>query len=1077
MPRGKVAGSEGKKKVIDGESMECSIERVASCFQMVHQSSSEVYKRKKELIRLWKGNPSVCSSCIVGVVLLVLKQVPQLPNDVLKRHYSFLEAVAKSCSEERPTEQAQQVEKDQVAVDLIRSTVDFHNANDKAVRLSVVTTIEIMLKAIDQENTSDARQELYQRVAEALKFRIHDRCPHVRERAVAAVSPFQIGKRDCDVTQQLMALLCSDSAADVRRQILRSIVAKKEFLEGYFHGMIRCTNDAVVRVRIEAWDALGRFPWRYITAYASAKSVHLGLLLFRGLRDKNPSVSIACRSAMTSSWLNRDCKLACEEFLDPIISGYAFETLEPYEVISEVLYNYCKHSHPDLSYPLRFDDIHTSGLLMWKADCKAASDRIEEPEKEMLGPLPSLETFGHLLQDVVYCYTRPDAPMKVATFRSTDDADNMLRIILSVCDIYQEDGYLTHADNTTRHSLLKTMGYLLKVVPDDDPSLFVNICIKSLKALSTRMPEEAASTVTSALDSLFRTLKLPQRYSLGFEDVEAFGRKSRERQQELVRKKVLLSSGRASEKEYNELKAEIEKDEKFLLRIQHIVWSFLSNSQRGDEVPTFCTHVIQLGRHSDSESIQMIAMKSLGLHCLIRPEIVHTFMPIILSDASLHARDDDSLPVTAIGVVVDLVMEFGLNFFRIHNGKEDPSKGLREESVERPSQGEEEEGTETEKRLRHERLLAQADVHKVGSQHLQHVILTYLHPSSRSSSSIAVMGACKLLSANRLPKERVQVTLSLLLLHMIQFQQEIKYSPRSSYMASLLQKFFRSYATSHPRRQADLIAGGVVAAEVLLRHAVCDAMLRPFLTFILTSGDAFMLSLIRDIDPDVAQRVKDQEEALREDDGGRLSKNSNRSSSNLSRRSSTARSSMQSGRILKELSKHSLHERVAEHLLSFIGDESISIDSRLTCMDALEKRMYFYSKDPQPFLYFLADEASSKIQDNSLKQRLDLWVKEFTSRFQQQQSVDQASAYCTRREDLLNERRHIFQEVERYGSGEFSFAKDRKDGESQPLRHPVKIENHGFAEAIPVSKRPRVEDCDPFGVDSILGNTNKRFRK
>uniref|UniRef100_A0A0A9Y7N0 Condensin complex subunit 3 n=1 Tax=Lygus hesperus TaxID=30085 RepID=A0A0A9Y7N0_LYGHE len=119
---------------------------------------------------------------------------------------------------------------DRLSVAVLQTVHGFHNAHDKAVRLAVVTSIECVLKTVDPGNTSEARQVLYQTLAELLKVRVHDRCPQVREKAVAAVSAFQTGKKDCDVTQQLVALLCTDTHAEVRRSILQCVAPRKEFL-------------------------------------------------------------------------------------------------------------------------------------------------------------------------------------------------------------------------------------------------------------------------------------------------------------------------------------------------------------------------------------------------------------------------------------------------------------------------------------------------------------------------------------------------------------------------------------------------------------------------------------------------------------------------------------------------------------------------------------------------------------------------------------------------------------------------------------------------------------------------------
>lgn len=83
---------------------------------------------------------------------------------------------------------------------------------------------------------------------------------------------------------------------------------------------------------------------------------------------------------------------------------------------------------------------------------------------QLLLPLP---LFINVLQDTIYAYAKPDAPSKTVKFRTTDDADNMLRILLDFFTLYDENAYLVHADNTTRASLLRLLNFLLKVVPDE----------------------------------------------------------------------------------------------------------------------------------------------------------------------------------------------------------------------------------------------------------------------------------------------------------------------------------------------------------------------------------------------------------------------------------------------------------------------------------------------------------------------------------------------------------------------------------------------------------------------------------
>ena len=953
---------------------ELHIEQVGRIFQQVHQSAAHAQRCKKELLSLGKSDAAQLVKDVSHVILLILLQVSQITADAMRRHYAFLVELCKSFREV--------FDSDELAIAILKAVTPFHNAMDKAVRLAVVWTFEALLKTVDQGNTSEERQDFYQDVAELLKQRAHDKCPQVRAKAVTGVAAFQTGKKDCDVTQQLIALLCTDTNADVRRQILHAIAPRKEFLEGYFHGMVRCTRDVVARVRAEAWDALGRFPWRYLTAYANAKGVRLPELLAAGLDDANASVVIACRAALTNGWLHRDSKDSCEDFLNSIACGFVLPALQPYERISSELLAYAQKRNTATHFPLTLADINTGGLLMWKADCCVSCDTAGEDETQLL---PPLEQFSAILQDTVYAYARPEAELKTVKFRNAEDSDNMLRILLSVFDIYDDNAYLAHADNTTRASLLRLLNFILKVVPDDDPSLFVDVAVRALKSLAARTPEEATKTVTSALDSLFRSLKLPQRYALGFDDVEAIGRKSRERQQELVKRKVLWRSGESSEQHYAELKEEMDRDEKFLLRMQLIVLAFLSHSQRGDTIPTFCYHIIQMGRHLDNEKVRVAATQSLCLQCLINPDSVHTFMPLIVADAQENASGTDvSLPVAAIGVVFDLIMEYGLRFFDTAKrpghagGAAGAAAGAAAAAaatataatavVYNPD-------NEIEARLQHERELAEADVHKIGSRCLLSTLQSFLQPGNEPKHAVTASGFCKLLSCNRLPADAVPCVVAMLLVHYTGALASKKDSATDAYMVDYLGIFFRSYAASHPKRQAQLCEGGLRAFRVVLERNT--AMALKLLEFVARLTDAYTLTLIRDIDPQAAKRAT--REAAEEVIGAAEEEEASRRSS----RATATRSSMQSGRLLRELSRYSLHERLSEGLLLELAHTDL-VESRAVCMEGLERCMYFYTREPQPFMLHCLDEALAALDAQhagALRDRLAAWQRELRQRY------------------------------------------------------------------------------------------------
>lgn len=66
-------------------------------------------------------------------------------------------------------------------------------------------------------------------------------------------------------------------------------------------------------------------------------------------------------------------------------------------------------------------------------------------------------------------------------------------------------------------------------------------------------------------------------------------------------------------------------------------------------------------------------------------------------------------------------------------------------------------------------------------------------------------------------------------------------------------------------------------------------------------------------------------------------------------RVAVARSSMQSGRLMRELSRCSLHESLAQELLLEVSEQE-DVECAGVCVSVLERHMYFYSKEMQPGL-------------------------------------------------------------------------------------------------------------------------------
>ncbi|AAZ10345.1 hypothetical protein, conserved [Trypanosoma brucei brucei TREU927] len=988
-----------KKKRV---SKEFDVASVGNIFQRIHKSAAHIPQCRKELLAYFADNQIAVGESVCYVVLLVLKEAPRIPPDALKRQYNFLTDFCKECRERYGS--------DQIALTILKTVMGLHNANDKMVRLGVVSLFDALLRTVDSKNDTVARQNLYEDLAEVVKLRLHDKFPAVRERAVSCASYFQIGKKTCDMTQQLLALLCTDTSADVRRQILLNVRDRTEFTNGYFSSMIRCLRDAVARVRAAAWDALSRSRWEIVTACAHMRGVNLPSLIKEGLADGNKTVANACRAALTDSWLHRDNGDDCEATLQLLMAeNCSCIDLESVDAFCTEMLMYCKRHNKAKKYVVDFGCVSAASLLLWKTSARLSADAEGEDEMAVLLPLAQFST---LLKDTINLFAHPDAEPETVKYKNADEADAMLRCLLSVFEIYQENGFLAHSDNTTRSSLLRNISFLLKIVPDDDPTLFVDIAVRTLKALTERTPEEATKTVTSALSSLFRCLRLPRKYSLGYDDVEAFGQKSRERHQHLMSLLMKNRLGGVEKEEYETLREEMDMDEKFLLRMQHIVFAFLSHSQRGDTIPSFCSHIIQLGRRLDNGPVKIVSTKSLGLQCLVNPDTVHTFMPLIMSDATdVTTEKGDCVSLAALGVVFDLVMEYGLRFFdcptetRASGTYSNRSRSVAGEEV---SYREDDDATAhspasaggesaLEARLRHEKALSREDEHKVGGGNLLNSLRAFVWTNNAVRSTMAVVGFSKLLSCSRVHPRYVPEIIADLLTHLVAHRKGEKTNNSSAYMVDYLSKFFQSYASSHDQRQSMFAQGGVLAFVAMLRQHVPTASW--LIEFVTKLSDALILVQIRNIDPTAARQAARLDDEIAPDDEeksamGKIS----------SGRRTSARYSSQNSQLTQMLSKYSLHEFIASELLIEIAQND-SEHARDVCMTTLEKCMYFYTKALPSWLLFCCTRAIEVVgTDTPVRPRLESWRDEAVARFAVPISAEAIESLTTRWNETVEKR-------------------------------------------------------------------------
>jgi condensin complex subunit 3 len=941
-----------------------------AAIQSAQQSTANHGAAKKLFLTKLKEDEAEVITALQCLAVGVLKQAPFIAPEAHRRHNMFVRELCKACKDSTAS--------DKVSVSILQALLPYGNAVNKMVRLNVVSSFEELLRTLEPSDVTEERQVFYDEATKLLKLRIYDTCPHVRESAVSAITAFQSGLKQDDVTCNLIAILVEEPSAEVRRQVLKGISCgngSKEFLHAYFAAMLRATRDQVSKVREAAWDALHRFKWTHITKYCVREKLDVLHHLALGLDDASAPVRTACRITLLKSWLQRDLKDDQIAFLDKIeiydssdVNALVNLQLVSAQRVARELLEAHRKAHPqphldDDRFKLRLTPkegergITLGNVLMWVARCEEMTYRppqsdVDESDDMVMVPLT---VFDEVLKDATMMFAKPDqyTPKILSKTMHLAEVEEVLRLLLESVRFYFDGGFLAHIDNTTRGALVGTLGFLLKVVPDTDPSLFVESCVTAIRLLTPRNAEEAAVVVKSALDLLFSGIRLCREHKLTFEDVEILGRMDAEQR---VKYAELKRRYGAQDEAAMKLEEQIGFDQKFLLRMQHIVLAFLSNATRLERVPPFCTFVAQVGRHQCDPEVKVIATRSLSLLCMISPESVHTFFPVLMSDAVASdaqlyvAASEAKVDVTtaALAALFDIVCEYGLKIFGVSDvlppriaPHMDESSILDGESFVEESQV----LVDIEaQRNRAEELAASESIHRRGAAKVLRQLLRFLTSKSFPQRQVAVVGFCKLLSCNRIPVERIPAILAQLIAHgAVEPSAKKGSSTISQQVSSVIAAFLSSYSASSSLRQGLLAEGGIMALRLLLQKMpTAMVVIQRLMAHIVRLTDASSLKQVRDADPEFAQQAAAE---YREDDladeEGRASSAPDRSTRKQRLNASEHNRLIGHLRLRHELNRCSLHEYIAMELWAeVIADPMSTVAVRVAI--AMIPKLRFY---------------------------------------------------------------------------------------------------------------------------------------
>jgi hypothetical protein len=938
---------------------------IISGFHKTQQTTSAHNAQRKVLSKHLEEHrnialPLICAVCVKS---LSMHQAP----DVIKRHCNFVADLCKTLAAERND--------DSVAAAIMQAVVPYHTAKDKAARFAVCSLMEPLLRTLRADVDTDERNELYDSIVEAMKTRSLDSFHAVRERAIAALAVFQEGKKDCDATQHILVAACEDPNPAVRRQAAFVAVPK----EAYFGAVSRMTRDVATVVRKAAWDSLAKYKYTHAVAFCQLNKLSFIELVYSGFKDTAVPVQLSATHAV-QKWLARDMQNDPVAFLSKI-------ALPPTEspavaLLARTLHDAClKHRATSAAekapviFRLETEGLTPANVIMWRVCCEAAVSAGDASEGSVLPPLLD---FSAVLRDAIDTFIQQDrAQCRVAKFVNPDHADHILRILLCMFPVYEEGGYLTHTDDQTRAALIKNLSSLLKVVTDSDPGLYAEDTMRALRLIAARHAAQVDTTVHDVLQLLFRSLTLPRLHELGFDDVEMFGRKDLERRQELdaLRQQQRQESRRSAAAlpaniaaRLEALQESIETDTLYLTRMMHVVNQYLTFCSRGDAVPPYCAHFIQLGRTQCDLSVRALATKALGLQCLLAPTMVHTFLPLILADAT--AVDDgvsrlQHTPVSeaALCVLFDLLTEYPPAFFSQGEGltytdAREADARAREGVVDEAERGAHRDAVVS--------AIANEDMAKVATGRLLRAAKDALLGHDATLRRIAMRGFCKLLACGRLTPQQSEEILAIVMVALFTF--EVAAQSRGphpdvvgAYLYRQLDFFITSFASSDPRRQRTVADAGILALRMIVTRM---AQLTPplpaqrLLSRLVLYTDAAILKAARDVDPDFTRSAFEQHQqaaaaAAAEVGGDAVPATGvdgdEPTALNTSGKATAGSRSSVGGvgdargtpRLWRVLSANSLHEYVAQQLLLIVTHHKDNIGAQKAAVAALPAlRMY-----------------------------------------------------------------------------------------------------------------------------------------
>lgn len=673
-----------------------------------------------------------------------------------------------------------------IFLDLIFGVLlDSHDAKDKAVRFRVCQLVNKILNNLDDDAVID--DKLADRIFETMLTRLHDKIPAVRVQAVAAVSRLQDpGDTECPVISTYLSLMSTDSSAEVRRAVLLNIAISAQTLEA----IIGRTQDVTESVRKLAYRILAEKV--NIKSFTIAQRVQL---LCNGLRDRSEAINNICAKELLGNWLKsfdkdiikllksldvEGCTEVAELAVKGILKGLTVEDLLEHIALLK------KGQQDEGPVRIDYNSLDSETAFYWRCLGEHVKSMGVDGEQFLDELLPEVSGFCTYIQGYVEFSLRGQPSEQDSQETQHKFVIQQLLTLVAVVDLSDEVG---------RKNLCQMLHDLL-VLPEIPESL-----VEVLHARYIDVEPEESNRIQELVEIIadvrqpmvvIETAQNKEKKRLWELKIAGIHVKLNQLRDELEQCVTNQDFARAAElkqeiTDLEEQKETLDSEENFfsqtvrseekddpvtLLKCLTIASEMLQGVATSGLNATLTTLVQTLvlpGVQNEDPSVRNMAVKCLGLCALLSCEFARTHLVLFLQVAQL---DQELVRVTALQVVFDLLLTFGLEAFKVKaslpeqelsnvGGPSSPEQDSSEEEESKEDEGDKANDSDCENEADGDADETQAPVVDTAASVLT-ILTGILESESNDLRNVAAEGLAKLLLSGRVLSAKLFVRLLLL---------------------------------------------------------------------------------------------------------------------------------------------------------------------------------------------------------------------------------------------------------------------------------------------------------------------------